>query len=64
MRGYWTKKQCMESFESLYGDKYDFKRAYDEDPIMVCEHWSNYTDMMRADGFISEKQDQTWSHPY
>ena len=59
-----TKVQAFESFVSLFGDCFDFRRALANDRIAIEESWNNYTDMLCKDGEITARQYDTWIHPF
>ena len=59
-----TKKEAFAIFqEELYGDKYDFLRELERDPIKVKCEWLDFVDYLCKDGQITGRQQDTWQAP-
>lgn len=57
-RRYMTKAEVLRDFRELIGD------SLRGDVPAKREAWNNYTDSLRTDGLISEKQYNTWDNPF
>lgn len=54
-----TKAQALEIFRAHY-----LPTIPKHDTDMKCEEWNNYTDSLRRQGDITERQYETWSNPF
>lgn len=49
--------------KEYYGDKYNCLRAYNEDFIETKEGWAEFIDFLCKEGYISQKDYDTWNMP-
>ena len=60
-----TKNEAAELFiAEYYGSKYNLRKAIDEDRVEVRCNWVDFTDWLCRDGYITQKQCDTWTCPW
>lgn len=60
-----TKNEAAELFiTEYYGSKYNLRKAIDDDKVEVRCSWVDFTDWLCRDGYITQKQYDTWTCPW
>ena len=54
-----TKVEAVKLFRDIVN-----VRDYKDDKIALREEWNSYVDMLCNDGYITEKQCDTWVSPF
>lgn len=64
MRRRMTKAEAIAQFREIWAETTRAEPQWKGDTIAKRESWNNFTDCLQRDGYITQRQCDTWSNPF